>query len=141
MSKVIYLSEIIDALEAASDDCTSYLDPETGEIVVVTEEERGLAEDLCWEEAPAWHCEMMPKIRAALESDRFLELPDRFDIHEWSIMERFSRTQNIEQIRSELLNAIHGAGAFRAFRQRNPTTRLGTKLVPVSGRSSGRDRT
>ena len=32
---------------------------------------------------------MMPKIRAALESDRFLELPDRFDIHEWSIMERF----------------------------------------------------
>jgi hypothetical protein len=59
---------------------------------------------------------MMPKIRAALESDRFLELPDRFDIHEWSIMERFSRTQNIEQIRSELLNAIHGAGAFRAFR-------------------------
>jgi hypothetical protein len=117
MSKVISLREIIAALEAASDDCTSYLDPETGEIVVVTEEERALAEDPGWEEeAPAWQLEMMPKIRAALESDRFLELPDRFDIHEWSIMERFSRTQNIEQIRSELLNAIHGAGAFRAFR-------------------------
>jgi hypothetical protein len=116
MSKVISLREIIAALEAASDDCTSYLDPETGEIVVVTEEERALAEDTCWEEAPAWEREMMPKIRAALESDRFLELPDRFDIHEWSIMERFSRAQNIEQIRGELLNAIHGAGAFRAFR-------------------------
>jgi len=117
MSKVISLREIIAALEAASDDCTSYLDPETGEIVVVTEEERALAEDPYWEEeAPAWQIEMMPKIRGALDSDRFLELPDRFDIHEWSIMERFSRTQNIEQIRSELLNAIHGAGAFRAFR-------------------------
>ena len=117
MSKVISLREIIAALEAASDDCTSYLDPETGEIVVVTEEERALAEDPYWEEeAPAWQLEMMPKIRGALDSDRFLELPDRFDIHEWSIMERFSRTQNIEQIRSELLNAIHGAGAFRAFR-------------------------
>ena len=116
MSKVISLREIIAALEAASDDCTSYLDPETGEIVVVTEEERALAEDPCGEEAPAWQREMMPKIRAAFESDRFFELPDRFDIHEWSIMERFSRTQNIEQIRSELLNAIHGAGAFRAFR-------------------------
>ncbi len=116
MSKVISLREIIAALEAASDDCTSYLDPETGEIVVVTEEERALAEDPCWEEAPAWQREMMPKIRAALESDRFLELPDRFDIHEWSIMERFSRAQNIEQIRGELLNAIRGAGAFRAFR-------------------------
>jgi len=117
MSKVISLREIIAALDAASDDCTSYLDPETGEIVVVTEEERALAEDPYWEEeAPAWQIEMMPKIRGALDSDRFLELPDRFDIHEWSIMERFSRTQNIEQIRSELLNAIHGAGAFRAFR-------------------------
>jgi len=34
MSKVISLREIIAALEAASDDCTSYLDPKTGEIVV-----------------------------------------------------------------------------------------------------------
>jgi len=115
------------------------LDPETGEIVVVTEEERALAEDPCWEEAPAWQREMMPKIRVALESDQFLELPDRFDIHEWSIMERFSRAQNIEQIRSDLLNAVHGAGAISCIPDCNPTPRLGTKLVPVSGRSSGRD--
>jgi hypothetical protein len=79
MAKVISLREIISALEAASDDCTSYLDPETGEIIVVTEEERTLAEDECWEEAPAWQREMMPKTRAALEGDRWLELPDRFD--------------------------------------------------------------
>jgi len=117
MSKVISLREIIAALEAASDDCTSYLDPETGEIIVVTEEERALAEDPCGEEAPAWQREMMPKIRAALKSDRFLELPDRFDIHEWSIMERFSRAQTIEQIRGELLNAIRGAGAVKLARQ------------------------
>ena len=116
MSKVISLREIISALEAACDDCSAYLNPETGEIVVVTEEERALAEDKCWEEIPAWQREMMPKIRAALEGDRWLELPDRFDIHEWSIMERFSRAQNIERIRSELSSAIHGAGAFRTFR-------------------------
>lgn len=116
MSKIISLREIISALEAASDDCSSYLDPKTGEIILVTEEERALAEDKCLEETPAWQREMMPKIRAALEGDRWLELPDRFDIHEWSIMERFSRAQNIERVRSELLNAIHGAGAFRTFR-------------------------
>ena len=116
MSKAISLREIIDALEAASDDCSSYLGPETGDIIVVTEEERALAEDECREEAPAWQCEMMPKIRAALEGDRWLELPDRFDIHEWSIMEQFSRAQNIERIRNELSSAIHGAGAFRTFR-------------------------
>jgi len=47
MSKVMSLREIISALEAANDDCTSYLDPETGEIILVTEEERALAEDEC----------------------------------------------------------------------------------------------
>jgi hypothetical protein len=115
MSKVISLREIISALEAATDDCTSYLNPETGEIILVTEEERALAEEECWEEAPSWQRDLMPKIRSALEGDRWLELPDRFDIHEWSIMERFSRAQNVERIRCELLNAIRGAGAFRAF--------------------------
>jgi hypothetical protein len=116
VSKVISLRDVISALEAASDDCTSYLDPETGEIILVTEEERALAEGECSEEAPAWQRELLPKIRAALEGDRWLELPDRFDIHEWSMMERFSQAQNIERVRSGLLNAIHGAGAFRAFR-------------------------
>lgn len=116
MSKVISLREVISALEAASDDCSSYLDPETGEIILVTEHDRALVEGERWEKIPTWQREMMPKIRAALEGGRWLQLPDRFDIHEWSIMERFSRTQNIERIRSELLDAIHGAGAFRAFR-------------------------
>ena len=116
MSKVISLPEVISALEAASDDCSSYLDPETGEIILVTEEERALAEDGSWAEAPAWQREQMPKIRAALEGDRWLELPDRFDIHEWAIMEGFSRSHNSERVRRELLEAIHGAGAFRSFR-------------------------
>ncbi len=116
MSKLISLREIVSALEQVSDDCTFYLDPETGEILAVTEEERGLAEDDCWEDAPGWQRELMPKIRAALEGERWLELPDHFDIHEWSIMERFSQAQNVARMRSELLNAIRGAGAFRAFR-------------------------
>ncbi|HKW32801.1 MAG TPA: hypothetical protein VJN92_07335, partial [Candidatus Acidoferrum sp.] len=42
--------------------------------------------------------------------------PDRFDIHEWSIMDEFSRAQDSERIRQELADAIHGAGAFRTFR-------------------------
>jgi hypothetical protein len=116
MSKVISLRDIIFALEAATDDSSSYLDPETGEIIQVTDDERAMVENECEEEAPSWQRELMPKIRAALEGDRWLELPDRFDIHEWSIMERFSRAQDIEPIRRELLNAIHGAGAFRVFR-------------------------
>lgn len=59
---------------------------------------------------------MLPKIRAALESDLFLELPDRFDLHEWAIMDEFTQAQDNERIPEELAAPIHGAGAFRMFR-------------------------
>ena len=116
MATVISLREVIEAMEITGEDCVSYLDPEAGEIITVTEEERLLAEDESLGDVPEWQREMLPKIRAAMESDRFLELPDRFDIHEWSIMDEFSRAQDNERIRQELADAIHGAGAFRAFR-------------------------
>src|SRR3974390_1030757 len=116
MATVLSLREVIEAMEAATEECASFLDPETGEIITVTEEERDLVEEESREDVPEWQREMLPKIRAALESDRFLELPDRFDIHEWSIMEEFSRAQGSERIRHKLADAIHGAGAFRIFR-------------------------
>lgn len=117
MGAVISLREIIEAMEMTSDDCASYLNPETGEIITVTEEERLLVEEEePLDDIPEWQREMLPKIRAALESDLFLELPDRFDIHEWAIMDEFARAQNSERIRRELAGAIRGAGAFRMFR-------------------------
>lgn len=116
MATVISLREVIEAMEETSDDCVSYLDPDTGEVITVTEEERLLAEDESPEDVPEWQREMLPKIRAALGNDRFLELPGRFDILEWSIMDEFSRAQDSELIQQELADAIHGAGAFRTFR-------------------------
>ena len=98
MATVIPLREVVEAIELLRDDCVSYLDPDTGEIITVTEEERHLAEDESLDDVPEWQREMLPKIRAALESDRFLELPDRFDIHEWSIMEGFSRGQDNDRM-------------------------------------------
>jgi len=50
------------------------------------------------------------------ESDEFLCLPDKFDIHEWDIMRKFSCSVADDEQRDELLDAIHGRGAFRMFR-------------------------
>ena len=118
MAAVISLREVIEALEMQSDDCVSYLDPDTGEIITVTLEERELAEETeeSLEDVPEWQRQMLPKVRAALASDRCLQLPDRFEIHEWSIMDEFAQTRDSERMREELLDAIHGAGAFRMFR-------------------------
>ena len=116
MSVVIALRDIADAIESQSNEGAAYLNPETGEIVQVSEDELALVEDeVADEDLPQWQREAMPKIREALESDRFLALPDRFEVHEWAIMERFSQKQN-ERAHKVLISAIHGSGAFRHFR-------------------------
>jgi len=82
----------------------------------VTEDDRALVEEgVADDDLPDWQREAMPKIREALESDRFLALPDRFEVNEWAIMERFSQEQN-PPARQTLLGAVHGSGAFRHFR-------------------------
>jgi Uncharacterised protein family (UPF0158) len=116
MGVVLALRDIVDAIESQSNEGEAYLDPETGEIVQVSEDERALVEQGgSHDDLPAWQRELIPKVRQALESDRFLALPDRFEVHEWAVMERFSLEQN-ERARKVLLSAIHGSGAFRHFR-------------------------
>jgi len=51
-----------------------------------------------------------------LESEDWLALPGKFDVHEWSIMEQFAHSIENERLRRDLLDAIHGPGAFRYFR-------------------------
>jgi hypothetical protein len=117
MAAVNSLREIADAIDSLSDDWEAYLDPDTGEIVMGTDEMRRLVEKGAIEdELPEWQRELLPKVRAAIESDRFLLMPDRSEVHEWAIMERFSRAQEDEPAQRELLGAIHGSGAFRKFR-------------------------
>ena len=118
MGVVISLKDVVDAMDLPNSDWISYLNPKTGDIVTVTDEDRQLVEDEDLDEAnlPEWQRESLPRVRAALESDDFLALPDKFEIHEWAIMERFANSQVRETRREELLDAIHGAGAFRSFR-------------------------
>jgi hypothetical protein len=116
MAIVLSLRDIVDAIESQSNEGGAYLNPETGDIVQVSEEEIALVEEeAADEDLPQWQREAMPKIREALESGRFVTLPDRFEVHEWAIMERFSQEQN-ERARKVLISAIHSSGAFRHFR-------------------------
>jgi hypothetical protein len=52
----------------------------------------------------------------ALESEDFLALPGKFEIHEYSIMERFCLGVEDSEARDALLQAIRGRGAFRFFK-------------------------
>ena len=54
--------------------------------------------------------------RLIVSTNRFRKLPSKFDVHEWAIMQDFSNSVESDEIREDLLFAIHGAGAFRHFK-------------------------
>jgi Uncharacterised protein family (UPF0158) len=117
MTARVKLREVIEAMDLPNQDWQSYLNPDTGEIVTVADEDRALVEDDAdIDELPDWQRETLPQAREALESNRFLLLPGSFEIHEWSIMERFGQGRQSARQRDELLDALHGRGAFRMFK-------------------------
>lgn len=124
MAVIVSLREITEAIGFQPEETTAYLDPVSGEVVSVSEEDLRLAED---EEAaaaaPEWQQEEIATAREILASDRFLSLPTAFDIHEWAIMERFAAERPDPDQAETLLQAIHGSGAFRRFK--NAIRRLG----------------
>ncbi|MDP2856810.1 MAG: UPF0158 family protein, partial [Bacillota bacterium] len=56
---------------------------------------------------------------------RALALPDKFDFHEWDVKKPFATSVENPDESTELLEASHGTGAFRMFRE--TTTRLGLR--------------
>ena len=49
-----------------------------------------------------------------LDPERYLMLPTRFEVHEWAILRDFCVSVEDDDVRSQLLRAVHGRGAFRA---------------------------
>jgi hypothetical protein len=108
MNKPVKLGEIIDAMDSQSDETTAYLNKETGELVLLSEEEFSAAEEKLALEA-----------ERILEDDegRYIALPSKFDIDEYRMMERFALSVD-DKFSAELLVAVKGKGAFRRFKDR-----------------------
>jgi hypothetical protein len=113
----VALSDVIEHMDSSSDEATSYINRKTGELITLTDEELALAEDPEFAaEAPQWQTELLPKAREVLESGDFIALPSKFDIHEWSIMDRFAQSLTDAALSGQLDAALHGRGAFRRFK-------------------------
>ena len=128
MRTTVKLNDIIDALEEARDSVRHYLDKRTGNIEIITDDitagmnlendEFDLDEELEDDVAePAWLIEATAKAREILNDDgkNFIQLPDKFEIHDYSIMEDFSRHYPNNKISLMLMDTIKGSGAFRRF--------------------------
>jgi hypothetical protein len=117
MGAVVKLQAVVDELDGLMEEITAYLNRRTGETYTLSEDDkRPLEKDLDPDQLPEWQRQAFPQMREVYESRDWLPLPTKFDIHEWSIMDDFSRSIDDPDLRGELIHAIRGRGAFRYFK-------------------------
>jgi hypothetical protein len=129
MQPPVRLADVVEKLSLVSDDIAVYLNKRTGEFVVLAQddilgfeddEDSGDAEDPAdpdWlEDQPDWLKEEHRIRREVLNADDYISLPDKFDIHEWQIMEDFCLSVIDARVRVQLLGLIRGRGSFGRFK-------------------------
>ncbi|MGD8751955.1 MAG: UPF0158 family protein [Anaerolineales bacterium] len=117
MGLIVRLKDFIQEMDVFGDEYRVFLNVRTGEFVVLSDEELGAAEEgESLEDFPEWQRESIQKAGEVLFGDDYRELPSRFDIHEYAIMERFCYSVEDDKLRNRLLNSIRGRGAFRYFK-------------------------
>ncbi len=118
MAIIVKLNDIIEGMECQSDESQSYLDKRTGTLVSISDEEMQAAEDNePIEDFPEWQQDLIKIAKEILqETGDYIGLPSKFDIHEYSIMERFCLSLDDPEISDTLYSLIKGSGAFRRFK-------------------------
>lgn len=119
--EAINLDELAERFDCLFDEWEYYLNTSTGEIVELQTEYLNIAEELDENDDissyPDWE---QDEIKVAIDVfenwDNYVNLPDKFYINEYSIMEKFSYNYHDNEVRDKLCSAIHGRGAFRRFK-------------------------
>jgi hypothetical protein len=120
----VQLRAVVDELAAVDDEWRAYINGKTGELASFSLDlMRSIENEEDPSKRPDWERDQRQDCERVLNDPDFILLPSKFDIHEWSIMERFCRSFDDEAIGDRLLDAIHGRGAFRMFK--NEVHRLG----------------
>ncbi|PLR75380.1 hypothetical protein CU633_21365 [Bacillus sp. V3-13] len=120
MSAKIKLTNIIEGIDIQFDDTYTFLNKETGEVISVSHENFQDAEELdSFENLPEWQQEDLEIAIDVLGNDeKYIELPTKYDINEYRIMEDFCYSVQDKRIQDRLFDAIDGKGAFRRFKNK-----------------------
>jgi hypothetical protein len=119
MNVRVKLSQIIEGMEFRSDEKEFYLDTNTGKVILLTPDEMSAGdEDDPVEDYPDWQQESVEAARSLArgKDDHLVELPTKWDVNDYQMMEDFCLALPEEQTRSTLYGAIQGKGAFRRFK-------------------------
>ena len=114
----VKLDDIIEGLEFQSDESSSFLDKTTGKVILISDYEMRAAEDDDpVEDFPDWEQELVAIAKEIIdETGNYIALPTKFDMDEYSIMEKFCLSLNDSEMSDTLYGLIKGSGAFRRFK-------------------------
>ena len=113
MPTQVQIDAIVEGMEMQSDEMHSFLHRPSGRVVTVSDEELAAAED---DDSDSFAAEELAEARQIVSADdEYLALPDRFEIDEYHLMERFADGLG-EADRDAALRALRGRGAFRYFK-------------------------
>ncbi len=131
MNAKVDLDTIVGELDFLSEEYSSFLNKQTGEVVHIAHEDMRRVEEEEDEEnnqdgnaedsedtEPDWHAEALATARAVAADDQgvYVSLPSKSDINEYSIMEDFCSSVKNQQISDSLCRMIQGRGAFGRFK-------------------------
>ena len=99
MPATVRLNDIVDALEMQFDEASSFLDLDTGQVEIVSHALLREAEESGDErpDLPTWQKHEWEIAKRIASTDRFQELPTKFEVHEWAIMQDFCALCGIRQ--------------------------------------------
>jgi hypothetical protein len=115
----VQLSSIVEGIEFQGLESFSYLNLKTGEVTLIADDEIRAAErDDDISEQAEWYKEAIARAKELLENrDQYIELPTKYDLNEYRIIENFVYSIPSEEQKEEMLNLIRGKGAFSRFKQ------------------------
>ena len=119
MTIQVKLKDVVDHLEMLGDETSAYLNKQTGELWVASDDEfleEDDDEEVDLSDYPEWQKEAILKAGDIRSSSDWIALPGKFEIHEWDIMEQFCQSIEDSELSKRLLSLIRGGGAFRRFK-------------------------
>ncbi|KQU19447.1 hypothetical protein ASG65_23910 [Bacillus sp. Leaf13] len=120
MNVQVKLKDIIEEMEIQFDDSQSFLNIKTGEIFFVTSNDlRAAEDDEPFNHLPDWQQENLRIANDVVENfENYIELPTKYDVNEYEMMEDFCLTVSDLRKQNSLLLEIKGKGAFRKFKDK-----------------------
>jgi len=118
MNNPVKLQSIIEELEMQFEESQTFLNIKTGKIISVSLEDlRAAEEEDSFDHLPDWQQEDRKVAIDVCENfENYKELPTKYEINEYEIMEDYCLTVSDHVKRDTLLRAIKGKGAFRRFK-------------------------